>query len=129
MARTRTKGLPPQPKNEVLRQGTDRLNTQAHASKSKANDCGPDKPHGQQGRMGDLPPASPTPRPTRTPKVPLKSRNSCTTLREDPQPCSASCSPPRARAAAVDQHAAHGRQEGLDQTANREGGSHPASLQ
>ena len=51
-------GVPPTcTENEVLRQGADRLYTQAHAGKGKANDTAAAfaKPHGQQGRMGDLP--------------------------------------------------------------------------
>jgi len=41
----------------VLRQGADRLDTQAHAGKGKANDAAAvfAKPHRQQGCMGDLP--------------------------------------------------------------------------
>src|SRR5262249_32982715 len=52
------KGLPPtRAENEVLRQGADRLYTQAHAGKGKTNNGATtfDKPHGQQSRMGDLP--------------------------------------------------------------------------
>ena len=116
---------PPHKDNEILRQGADRLDTQAHAGKGKANNTTAafDKPHGQQGRMGDLPcqPHS-------------QADQDAKQHREMPQflhhpargetngHAQQATHHHEARAATVDEHAAHRRQEGLDHTANREGG-------